>query len=73
MEEVGAILRFAGEHGPWLAVIALLLRSSARKDAVIENLSSQALLLAHQTRNAAQAATTALSFAERRASDGDRE
>ena len=69
MEEVAAILRFAGNNGPWLAVIALLLRSSARKDAVIENLSSQALKLAHQTRNAAQAAEAALTFAERRHGD----
>ena len=61
--EIGQILQFAGENGPYLVVIALLLRSSAKKDAIIETLTRQALEMAHQTRNAAQAATAAVRVA----------
>lgn len=58
--ELGPILQYAGEHGPYLVIIALVLRSSAKKDAIIETLTRQALEMAHQTRNAAQAATAAV-------------
>jgi hypothetical protein len=58
--ELGEILQYAGEHGPYLVIIALVLRSSAKKDAMIENLTRQALEMAHQTRNAAAAASAAV-------------
>jgi hypothetical protein len=69
MSELAAIGRFLGEHGPYVAVIMLLLRSLARKDAVIENLTSKTLDLIHQTRGAAQAATAALRHASDKSGD----
>lgn len=63
MEPV-AILQYAGEHGPYLVIIALLLRSSARKDTIIENLTAQALAMAHQTRGLAQVTTAAVRVAK---------
>lgn len=58
--DIGQMLQFAGEHGPYLVVIALLLRSSAKKDTVIETLTLQVLEMAHQTRGLAQVASTAV-------------
>lgn len=58
------ILRYAGEHGPYLLVIALLLRSSAQKDSIIEGLSQKMLDIIHQTRGAAQAASVAMRVAK---------
>lgn len=60
MELVGPVLQYAGENGPYLVVITLLLRSLALKDRMIETLTRQALDMAHQTRGAAQAATAAV-------------
>ena len=48
--EIGVILQYAGTHGPFLAVIIFLLRSSARKDDIIENLSAQALRMVQESR-----------------------
>jgi hypothetical protein len=62
--EIGSILRYAGEHGPYLIVIALLLRSSAQKDSIIEGLSQKMLDIIHQTRGAAQAASAAVKVAK---------
>lgn len=64
MTEVGQVLQYAAENGPLLAVIVLLLRSSAKKDAIIEGLTRQALEMVHQTRGAAQAASTAVRMAK---------
>ena len=62
--EWAGILRYAGEHGPYLVVIALLLRSSAQKDSIIEGLSQKMLDIIHQTRGAAQAASAAVRVAK---------
>jgi len=62
--DIGVILQHAGPHAPYIVIIGFLLRSSARKDAIIENLTRQALEMVHQTRGAAQAATAAVRVAK---------
>lgn len=64
MMDIGAVLQYAGEHGPYLVIIGLLLRSSAKKDAIIEGLTQKMLDIVHQTRGAAQAASTAVRVAK---------
>lgn len=62
--EFGVLLQYAGEHGPYLVIIGMLLRSSAKKDAIIEGLTQKMLDIVHQTRGAAQAASTAVRIAK---------
>lgn len=54
--ELGAVLQYAGEHGPYLVVLALILRSSAKKDAIIESLTHQALQMAQATQTVSRIA-----------------
>ena len=45
----------AGQHGPWLAVIIVLLRSNAAKDKVISDLTAQALRMLETTQRVVEA------------------
>ena len=62
--DIGQIILLGAPHAPYIVVIALVLRSSAKKDEIIQSLSQQALEMAHQTRGAAQVATTAIKVAK---------
>lgn len=69
MEFAGPILQYAGEHGPYLAIIAFLLRSLTLKDRLIETQARQVWELVHQTRGATQAASAAVRMATKAIGD----
>lgn len=62
--DIGQIVLLGAPHAPYIVIIALLLRSSAKKDRIIETLTQKALEMVHQTRGAAQVATTAIRVAK---------
>lgn len=55
--DLGPILQYAGENGPWLVVIVLLFRSIAKKDETIAALSGQMSEIAKAQQTISQAVT----------------
>lgn len=45
--EIQGIAVMAGQFGPFIAVIIIVMRSNAQKDKIIEGLTSQAMTMIH--------------------------
>lgn len=54
MEDLPAIAKMAGEFGPFVVIIMLLLRANANKDKIIAELTTKALEMAQENRRVVQ-------------------